>query len=119
MTKEDTEKDEQVLDIDDTEKKALTSSVREKLKDLSVDYARGGGQIFSDSSSSEEESTDDDEDDVYHLSSVNINNSTKNIHSRKLSTLGANLTKTQKRRMSQLCGLLSATWIGTESGQMT
>jgi hypothetical protein len=53
-----------VLDINDVEKKVLTSSVREKLKDLSVDYARGGGQIFSDSSSSEEETSDEDENEV-------------------------------------------------------
>jgi len=42
----------------------VTTTVREKLKDLSVDYARGGGQIFSESSSSEEESSDDDGNDV-------------------------------------------------------
>lgn len=45
----------------------ITPDVRTKLQDLTVDYARGEGYLFSDSSSDEEESTEEDEDDVvYH-----------------------------------------------------
>ncbi|PSN33362.1 hypothetical protein C0J52_20287 [Blattella germanica] len=36
------------------EEKGLTECVKEKLRDLTVDYARGGGVLFSDSSSEEE-----------------------------------------------------------------
>lgn len=116
---ENSDKDEQVLDIDNVEKKVVTSTVREKLKDLSVDYARGGGQIFTDSSSSEEDTSDDDENDVGIFFLQNLFLTCSLLILRRLNTLGVNLTKTQKRRTKQLCGLRSATWIGTESGQTT
>ncbi|XP_057329046.1 ESF1 homolog [Microplitis mediator] len=43
----------------------LKSKVSEKLKDLSVDYARGKGVLLS-SSSSEEESSEEEEEDIDH-----------------------------------------------------
>ncbi|XP_065343222.1 ESF1 homolog [Cloeon dipterum] len=50
------------LNIDQDEKKLVTSEVRAKLKDLSVDYARGGGQLCTDSSSDDESSEEEDEE---------------------------------------------------------
>lgn len=48
----------------------VTDNVKSKLKDMSVDYARGEGAILSDSSSSEEESSEDGKDylfaDLFH-----------------------------------------------------
>lgn len=44
-------------DEDDAfKKKQITPSIRAKLKDMKVDYARGEGKLFSDSSSDESES---------------------------------------------------------------
>lgn len=43
----------------------VTDNVKSKLKDMSVDYARGEGAILSDSSSSEEESSDDGKDFLF------------------------------------------------------
>lgn len=46
----------------------LGSDVKQKLRDLTIDYARGEGVLFSDSSSSDEESSEyeDDEDEIEH-----------------------------------------------------
>jgi len=45
----------------------VPEKVKAKLQDLTVDYARGEGLLFSDSSSSEEETSDDEvEDEVIH-----------------------------------------------------
>lgn len=41
---------------EDIEKQQITREIREKLKDMNVDYARGEGKLFSESSSDESES---------------------------------------------------------------
>lgn len=50
--------DEQLYERRKDEKGKLTNEIKEKLKDLSVNYARGEGVLLSDSSSSEEESSE-------------------------------------------------------------
>ncbi|XP_065201552.1 ESF1 homolog [Planococcus citri] len=50
----------------DEKKKAITSDIRDKLKDMKVDYARGEGRLFSESSSDESESEESEDEDLYH-----------------------------------------------------
>lgn len=45
--------------VTDAEKNLLTPDIKKKLKDLTIDYARGEGEIYSDSSS-DEETTDEE-----------------------------------------------------------
>ncbi|XP_059471907.1 ESF1 homolog [Neocloeon triangulifer] len=56
---EENEDNERALELGKAEKKLVTSEVRQKLKDLSTDYARGVGQICSDSSSDDESSEEE------------------------------------------------------------
>ncbi|KAK6621344.1 hypothetical protein RUM43_011650 [Polyplax serrata] len=46
--------------ISKKEKEMLTPAIKKRLKDMSIDYARGEGAIFSDSSSAEESSEEED-----------------------------------------------------------
>lgn len=50
-------------DINEIQKARLTNDVKEKLRDMRVDYARGMGTLFSDDSSSDDDSTDDESED--------------------------------------------------------
>lgn len=59
--------DLKLLKINKSEKKALTPDIKKKLKDLSVDYARGEGKIYSDSSSEEESSESEGKKRLYYL----------------------------------------------------
>lgn len=49
-----------------SESKKLTNKIKEKLKDLSINYARGEGILMTDSSSDEESFQTSDEDDIEH-----------------------------------------------------
>ncbi|XP_003425125.1 ESF1 homolog [Nasonia vitripennis] len=64
------EENEQQLKSRRKNEKQLDNQVKKKLRDLTVDYARGEGVLISDSSSDEESSEydddDDDEDEIEH-----------------------------------------------------
>ncbi|XP_006619126.1 ESF1 homolog isoform X1 [Apis dorsata] len=49
-----------------SESKKLTDKIKEKLKDLSINYARGEGILMTDSSSDEESFETSDEEDIEH-----------------------------------------------------
>ncbi|XKL60134.1 hypothetical protein PGB90_001150 [Kerria lacca] len=51
---------------EDIEKQQITREIREKLKDMNVDYARGEGKLFSESSSDESESEESESDNIFH-----------------------------------------------------
>ena len=57
---------EKQLNIRKGNEKKLDNNVKKKLRDLSIDYARGEGVLLSDSSSEEESSEYEDEDDIEH-----------------------------------------------------
>lgn len=48
-----------MLDVKTEEGTVVSASVREKLRDLSVDYARGGGRLHSEEDSSSDEESED------------------------------------------------------------
>jgi len=56
------DEDEDISSSSSTQNESADPKMRAKLKDLSVDYARGEGRIDSESSSSEEEEDSDEED---------------------------------------------------------
>ncbi|XP_012266002.2 ESF1 homolog [Athalia rosae] len=63
----ESENGDQLLKIDKSEAKIIDANIKKKLRDLSVDYARGEGELLTESSSEEESSDDyDDEDEIAH-----------------------------------------------------
>lgn len=61
--------------VEEKEARNVSDKVRKKLKDLSVDYARGDANLHSESSSSDEETGDSSDDDLdkevgYNISSL-------------------------------------------------
>ncbi|XP_034941541.1 ESF1 homolog isoform X2 [Chelonus insularis] len=48
------------------EQSTINPNIKKKLKDLTIDYARGEGTLFSDSSSDEESSEDENDEDIEH-----------------------------------------------------
>lgn len=64
---EDVKKNEEQLKVSMKNEKKLDKVVKDKLHDLSVDYARGEGVLLTDSSSEEESSEyDDEENEIEH-----------------------------------------------------